>query len=79
MANPDWMPKWMKWIINRLDDPFDNFKHWFHGLEVCLWGKIYKCRAYMANSPGTKWSIRRVDRHDPDANNSIRIGCKHGN
>lgn len=77
MANPKWMPKWMKWIINRIDDPFDNLKHYLHGLEICLWGRIYKIRVYMSNNPG--WTgIKRIEKHDPDANNVIRIGCKHG-
>jgi hypothetical protein len=80
MANPNWMPKWMKWFINRIDDPYDNFKHWFHGLQVCLFNKRwYSCTAYMSSKPGTHWSIKRQDKYNPNVNNTIHIGCKHGN
>ena len=61
MANPTWMPKWMKWTINRIDDPFDNFKHWWHGHEWTVFGRRYKTTAYMSNKPGTKWAIKRMD------------------
>jgi hypothetical protein len=77
MANPDWMPKWMKWTINRLDDPFDDFKHYWHGLEIEWFGQWYKCSAYMANKPGTSWSIRKISMPSSDANRHLRIGW-HG-
>lgn len=61
MALPDWIPKPIRWVINRIDDPFDNFKHWWHGHEFKLFGRCYKGRAYMANKPGTYWGIKRID------------------
>jgi len=74
MANPEWMPKWMKWVINRIDTPFDNFKHYWHGLEVEWFGQWYKCSAYMSNKPGTKWDVRKIDKPNPYANKHLRIG-----
>jgi hypothetical protein len=36
MANPEWMPKWMKWTINRLDNPIDDLKHKLHGAKFTI-------------------------------------------
>jgi len=63
-------------VVNLIDDPFDQFKHWFHGLQICILNAKYRCTAYMKNRPGTRWSISRIDELDPDANNTIRIWCK---
>jgi hypothetical protein len=63
MALPSWIPKPVRWVINRLDDPFDNFKHWWKG-EHKWFGMCFKCDAYMVNRPGTKWSIKKVDCDD---------------
>lgn len=57
---PRWIPKPIRWIINRLDDPFDNFKYWWRGKHKWL-GICFECDAYMANKPETKWSIKRID------------------
>jgi hypothetical protein len=76
----DKLPKWLRWLINRIDDPFDNFKHWWHGLEICWYSQWYKCEAYMKNKPGTKWRIYKIDKPNPNANNHIWIGkgCEKG-
>jgi hypothetical protein len=68
--------KIIRWIINKIDDPIDNFKHFWHGLEICIWKRMYKCSAHMKNKPGTKWSIKQIDAFDPDANRHITIFCK---
>ncbi|NIP55191.1 MAG: hypothetical protein GWO26_25030 [Phycisphaerae bacterium] len=54
------LPKPIRWFINRIDDPFDNFKHWWYGYHKWF-GVWFKCTAYMKNKPGTRWSIKRVD------------------
>lgn len=53
----DWK-RWFKWIINRIDDPFDNFKHWWCGKHVWF-GICFECEAYMKNRPNSKWSIKK--------------------
>ena len=73
MANPKWMPKWMKWTINRIDTPFDKIKHYLHGLEIEWFGQWYKVRVYMANNPG-KTGIWKIDKPSLKANRHIRIG-----
>jgi hypothetical protein len=30
MALPRWLPKWIRWVINRLDNPFDWVKEWLY-------------------------------------------------
>lgn len=57
---PRWIPKRIRKIINKWDDPIDNFKHWWKGYHKWC-GMCFKCDAYMANKPNTKWSIKRID------------------
>lgn len=62
MALPDSWPKWLRWTINRIDDPWDNFKHWLKGEHHWFNHRVcWKGDAYMANKPGTKFSIKRID------------------
>lgn len=62
MANPDWMPKWMKWFINRIDDPLDQIKHKLHGAKFIIpFLGEYRIRinCLMANRPG-KCRIKKL-------------------
>jgi len=51
MALPDWIPKPIRKIINVLDNPIDDAKHWLNGR--IFFGR-YKLRidCLMANKPG---------------------------
>ena len=70
MANPDWMPKWLKKIVNVIDTPWDKFKHFLNGLELYIFGRYYKFRTKMGNKPGSKWSVKRIDEFsDPNKTN----------
>jgi hypothetical protein len=51
----------VKWFINRIDDPFDNFKHWWHGRKWKVFGRCYQTWAYMSNHPHTRWKIERIE------------------
>ena len=58
---PDWMPKWMKWIINRLDDPIDFVKEWLYneGNGRVVWKYRIYFNCIMMNKPG-KCRIERI-------------------
>lgn len=63
MSLPDWLPKPLRKLINILDDPLDNFKHWWRGYHV-IFGKTYYFDCYMSNVPNSKWKIERTKYHD---------------
>jgi len=48
----------LKWIINRLDDPFDNLKHKIHGCKVFGY-RFYLPPWLMKGSPVEDWGFRK--------------------
>lgn len=56
---PKWIPKPIRWLINRLDDPFDNLKHYLYGYHR-IFGMCFKVRVPMANKKEWRFRIEKV-------------------
>lgn len=46
---PKWLPKPLRKLINLVDDPFDNLKHWLYRDRVLKGDWRYRIRVPMAN------------------------------
>ncbi len=55
------MPKWLKWLINRIDDPIDNLKHALYGVHS-IFGLCIRVRVPMKNKNYYGFEIRLEER-----------------
>ena len=54
----DSLPKWLRWIINRIDDPFDAVLQWLHCHRIPFTGYQLNLSCLMKNRQ-TTWDIIR--------------------
>ena len=55
----DSLPKWLRWIINRIDDPFDKIMEFLHCGELFNTGYHLNLAFMMKNREPPYWPIIR--------------------
>ena len=59
---PETWPKWLRWFINRIDNPIDWVKEWLYndGAGRVIWRYRIYFNCIMANKPGKCRIVRIV-------------------